>query len=286
MAVLVTGANGGFGKAILPLMRAYYKEPVFCTGRAKTNAGDYFTCDLTDARAVACLIKSVRPRLIFHLAGSFSGQFEIDFQANTLSAKYIFDAILAEGLETRVVIFGSAAEYGAVVASDNPIPETFPCHPVSIYGLTKKYQTEMAIFYAHVKHIDVVVARVFNLAATGLSEKLFYGKAEAMILAYKNGEIKQLEFGNLEGERDYIEVDKAADQLLAVAEHGISGEIYNVGSGVPKKIRSILNDMLKKVGVPEGAVIESSPDVIRKKGFDVPIIYADISKVAKLMSLP
>lgn len=286
MAILVTGANGGFGKMLLPELRSFYKEPVVCTGRAKIDCGDYFTCDLTDARAVADLIKVIRPRLIFHLAGSFDGQFEPDFQVNTLGAKYIFDSILAEALTTRVVVFGSAAEYGAVASSDNPIPETLPCRPVSVYGLTKMFQTDMATYYARTKNIDVVVARVFNLATSGLSQRLFYGRAEAMVLAYKRGDITQLEFGNLDSERDYIELDKATEQLLAIAERGLTGEIYNVGSGIPKSIRSILKDMLNKAGVPEGAVIEFSPEVIKSKGFDVPIIYADISKVSKLMVLP
>lgn len=286
MTILVTGANGGFGKAFLPLLRAYYNEPVLCTGRAETDVGNYFVCDFTDERAVESLIKSTRPRLIFHLASSFAGHFEADFRVNTLGAKFIFDSILSENLATRVVIFGSAAEYGAVAASDNPIPETFPSRPVSIYGLTKAFQTDMATYYARTKNIDVVVARVFNLATSGLSQRLFYGRAEAKILAYKKGEITQLEFGNLDSERDYVELDQVTDQLLAIAERGISGEIYNVGSGIPKKTRSILMDMLKKEGISDSVVAESSSDVIRSKGYDVPVIYADISKVLNLMGLP
>ena len=286
MAILVTGASGGFGKVLFPLLRAYYNEPVVCTGRSRLDRGDYFTCDLTNVRAVDDLLKDIRPRLIFHLAGSFSGQFETDFQVNTLGVKFIFDSILAEGLETRVLVFGSAAEYGAIEVSDNPIPETLPCRPVSVYGLTKAFQTDMAKYYARTKGIDVVVARVFNIAAPGLSQRLFYGRAEAMISAYQKGEITQLEFGNLDNARDYIEIDKAADQLLAIAERGTSGEIYNVGSGIPKKIRSILKDLLKEKGVPEDAVAESIPEIIRGKGFDVQIIYADISKVSKLMVYP
>jgi nucleoside-diphosphate-sugar epimerase len=286
MTILVTGANGGVGKALFPLLRAYYNEQVICTDRAKMDCNDYFACDLNDVRAVASLIKNIGPRLIFHLAGSFTGQFETDFQVNTLSVKFIFDSILAEDLETRVLVFGSAAEYGAIKVSDNPIPETLPCRPVSIYGLTKVFQTDMAKYYARTKGIDVVVARVFNIAAPGLSQRLFYGRAEAMISAYQKGEITQLEFGNLDNARDYIEMDKAADQLLAIAERGISGEVYNVGSGIPKKIRSILKDLLNEKGVPEDAVAESIPEIIRGKGFDVQIIYADISKVSKLMVYP
>jgi nucleoside-diphosphate-sugar epimerase len=286
MSILVTGANGGFGKAFLPLLRKYYNESIISTGIEEVGDCYYVRCDLTDMMAVKSLIKNIRPRLIFHLAGSFANQFETDFQVNTLSAKFIFDSILVEGLATRVVILGSAAEYGAVVESDNPISETFPCCPISIYGLTKAFQTDMATYYARTHNIDVVVARVFNLATPRLSQRLFYGRAEAMILAYKKGEITKLEFGNLDSERDYIELDKATDQLLAIAERGITGNIYNVGSGIPNKIRSILNNMLEKEDIPEDVVVEASPEVTRSKGFDVPIIYADITKISKLMDLP
>ena len=63
-------------------------------------------------------------------------------------------------------------------------------------------------------------------------------------------------------------------------------KIYNVGSGIPKSMRLILKDLLKKADVPESAVVESCPAIINSKGFDVSIIYADISKVSKLMGLP
>ena len=96
MRILVTGANGGLGKSLVPILRAHYNEPVICSGRAATDGGEYFSCDFTDKVGVARLIKTVRPGLIFHLVGSFTGQFERDFQCNTLAAKYIFDSILIE----------------------------------------------------------------------------------------------------------------------------------------------------------------------------------------------
>lgn len=285
MTILVTGAKGGFGKLLIPLLREKYQEPLIGTGRDNTEESDYFHCDITDLSSVENLIARVKPRLIFHLAGSFTGQFENDFRVNTLSAKYLFDCILSEKIKTRVIILGSAAEYGVVQPEDNPIPESFPCNPVSVYGLTKSYQTEMAKFYARTSKIDVVIARVFNLAMSGLSPRLFYGRAELLIRAYKNNEITKMEFGNLSSERDYIGIQEAVTQLLAVAERGTSGEVYNVGSGVPKTIRSILIEELSKEGIASNVIIETSSETIGRKGFDVPMIYADTSKVASLLEI-
>ena len=80
MTVLVTGANGGVGRLLLPLLRTYYNEPVVCTGRAKIDGEDYFICDLTDVRAVASVIKTVRPSLIYHLRVVLSADLSLTFR--------------------------------------------------------------------------------------------------------------------------------------------------------------------------------------------------------------
>lgn len=283
MTILVTGASGGFGSAFVPMLRADTEELVIASGKNESTSSNYMRCDFTDEVAVRELIGYIKPSLIYHLVGSFTGQFEQDFKVNVLSGKYIFDSVLANNLGTRVVLFGSAAEYGAVLASENPLSESHPCCPVSIYGLTKYFQTDMAQFYFRTKLIDVVVARVFNIAAKGLSERLFYGRAEKLIQRYKAGDVKHLEFGCLGSERDYIELDQLKEQLLAVAKYGISGEIYNVGSGIPQKMRTVLDGLLEREGIVNVNVIETSSELIGRKGIDVPVIYADISKVSNLL---
>jgi len=284
MTILVTGASGGFGSVLLPLLRNHYHDTVIGAGRSNKIADNYIRCDFSDSFAINALIKYIRPDVVYHLAGSFTGEFEIDLQINALSAKHIFDSVISEKLKTRVVVIGSAAEYGSVLVEDNPISESFPCRPVSVYGLTKCYQTELAKFYARTLDIDVVIARIFNLAIDGLSTRLFYGRASAMIDAFKNNKISNMEFGNLGGKRDYIKMDEAFIQLLAVAERGEAGEVYNIGSGISKTIYSILSEMLEKEGISDNVIVESSSVSVGRKGFDVPEIYADTSKVMSIIN--
>lgn len=285
MTILVTGGKGAFGKALTPLLREKYKETVIATGRDIAKNDDYVTCDVTDSNAVYSIIQRYKPRLIFHLAGSFTGDFESDFKVNTLSAKHIFDGVLSAKTETRVVLIGSAAEYGAVNPEDNPIPELYPCNPVSVYGLTKHFQTEISKFYARTTKIDLVIARVFNLAIPGLSSRLFWGKVESLIHAYKNKMVSNMEFGNLSSQRDYIGLDDASTQLFAVADCGTTGEIYNIGSGFPRTMRSILLDELCKNGISANVVKETTSDQIGRKEFDVPIIYAQNEKILRLIKV-
>lgn len=281
MTVLVTGAKGGFAKAFVPKLAESVRGDVLSVVRENTQQPNDIQCDLSDRPSVEDLIRNTRPQVIYHLAGSFAGNFETDVLVNAHSSKWIFDEIIKLKLECRVVVFGSAAEYGLVAEGNNPVSETHPLNPISIYGLTKVVQTQISSYYASTQGVDVVVARVFNLAVKGLSQRLFYGRLTSLIESYKHREIERMTFGNLEAIRDYIDIDNATAQILAIANKGIKGEIYNVGSGVPVRMKDLLSRLLKENDIPLDCV-EYAPEN-HKRGIDVPLIYADISKVSALL---
>jgi GDP-4-dehydro-6-deoxy-D-mannose reductase len=280
MTILVTGSNGGLGKSLVPLIQAHYTDDkVVETSRSGDSK---HRCDLKDSSAVHDLIRLVKPQIIFHLAASFTGDFDKDVEVNVRAFQNICESLIKEGLTARVIVFGSAAEYGIVRPNENPISEDHTLMPLSVYGLTKFMQTELAQSYARETEIEVVVARLFNLAIPGLSSRLFYGRAEFLINQFIDGQIDSLDFGNLDSQRDYIGLTDAAEQIFLVADHGISGEVYNVGSGEPTMIRTLLNSMLDHHNLPRDILKEVGSDSVGRKGYDVPIIYADIGKTLLL----
>jgi GDP-4-dehydro-6-deoxy-D-mannose reductase len=281
MTVLVTGARGGFAKAFIPKLAESVRGDVLSVVREKAQQPNDIQCDLSDRTAIEDLIRKTKPQVIYHLAGSFAGNFETDVLVNVHSSKWIFDELISSKLDCRVVVFGSAAEYGLVAEASNPVPETHPLNPVSIYGLTKVMQTQISSFYASTRGVDVVVARVFNLAVQGLSQRLFYGRLISLIDSYKRREIEKMTFGNLEAIRDYIDLDGATAQILAIADKGLKGGVYNVGSGVPVRMRDLLCRLLVENNIPLNC-FECAPES-QKRGADVPVIYADITKVSALV---
>ena len=62
-------------------------------------------------------------------------------------------------------------------------------------------------------------------------------------------------------------------------KNGITGEIYNVGSGRPEKIERILNQILKEEGIPKSFV---KTNYKKNKKYDVKTIFANIKKLQKL----
>jgi nucleoside-diphosphate-sugar epimerase len=277
MSILVTGANGGLGRLLVQWLRQRASEPVWHTDIVDKDDDLYLKCDMRDADAIRALIKQVRPQRIFHFAGCFSNSYDVDYPVNALSARHICETLLIEHSATRLILIGSAAEYGVVQPHENPVREDHILQPVSVYGLTKAFQTHFATYYAQCHAVNVVVARPFTLNAPGLSEKLFIGRVEQQIARMKRGEISVIEVGNMESQRDYIKIGDAISQLLLIADKGSVGEVYHVASGRPVRMRDLLADMLAEAHL-DMSVVREGQSTGGKVGYDIPIIYADMSK--------
>lgn len=281
MRVLVTGAGGGLGRLLCARLAGEASVELLRTDRTNADAPGYVACDITNAGAVAALIGRARPERIYHLAGSALGEFERDRAVNADAARFLCEAVRGLGLRSRIVVIGSAAEYGLVAPAENPVSESRATRPVSVYGLTKAFQTAIATFYASCHDVDVVVARLFNLLAPGLGEHLFVGRAERLIAQFRRGEIATLEFGNLSSARDYVDGEEAVNQLLLIADRGAKGEVYHVASGRPIVMRDLLARLLRQAAIDPG-VVREAPERPSRMGTDVPTIYADISKTRAL----
>lgn len=281
MSILVTGALGALGRPLCAWLEATASEAVERVDLPRQGEGRYRPCDVSRGADVGALLRDIRPSRIFHLAGTMGASFDTDLAVNALAAKNIFDALLEEQLAARVVLIGSAAEYGLVSAGENPIREDRVLRPVSSYGATKAVQTQIASHYANAHGMDIVVARLFNLIAPNLSERLFVGRVQRQIERYHRGEIGEIVLGNLEARRDYIEVETAVRQLQVIADKGCPGQVYHVASGRPVTMRALLQNLLGAAGI-DPAVVRENSDAGGRRGYDVPVIYADMTKTRGL----
>ncbi len=279
---LVTGAEGALGKAILAGLGRGTDWRVFATSRRPSGSGA-LALDVSDRAQVFRVVADTKPDLILHLAATLSDKLDEAVAINVEGARNLCDAVLASQHPSRVLLTGSAAEYGAVQATDNPIPTHHPLKPVSTYGSTKAAQTALGQQYAN-KGVDVVIARIFNLDGPGLSEKLFVGRVQNQIAAIKSGQQTRLRVGPLSAIRDYVSLGAAAEQILTIAEHGTRGSVYHVGSGKGITMRDLLQQYLERNGLDFSLVDEDSGHSTHK-GYDVPAIFADMSGTTALRAL-
>ncbi len=272
MILLITGAKGFAGSHLVKHLKRHSKHSFILNSRED--------CDLSNYSKVEQLLDRSKPDQVYHLAGSLTNDYDIDYQNNVLSTKNLLQAIQKIGVKCRVLLVGSAAEYGYIEEKDNPVSEKHPLNPVSLYGLSKVYQSHLMQFYCHVHQLDIVMARPFNLMGQEISRKLFVGRVYEQIETYQKGEIDKIVLGNLGHKRDYIHVEEAVQSFELIMNRGDTGEIYNVGRGKSIKIMDLLEKMLKEHDLKLD-IIEKTKLPLRDK-IDIVDIYADITKLEKL----
>jgi len=278
ITVLVTGATGALGKAVTEYLNKKDGYKVVTTGRSGNDTD--FKLDITDEVQLAKIIDQVKPGLIIQLAATFTHDFDDAYAVNVQSNRQLLELAQHSNFDLRVLLIGSAAEYGVIEPDENPISEDHGLNPVSVYGLTKVWQTQLAGFYSK-QGVDVVVARVFNLKGRDLSEKLFVGRLQKQIDGVLSGEHSVIELGPLSATRDYISTEDAVRQLLDIAKFGESGHVYHVASGKPVVMRELLKATLREYDL-DLSIVHEADEKSNRSGYDVPVIYADIKRTSQL----
>lgn len=281
MNILVTGSSGFVGRHLLAYLESHTDAHCIGLTRNVTDDDDTIVCDLSDKDQLDNVIKRLQPALIFHTAGSFSNQFETDLENNVVCTKNILDSVAEHSPASRIMLMGSAAEYGEIAQSENPVSEDHALKPISIYGWSKAAQTQLAHLYFKTHGTDVVIARTFNLIGKGMSDKLFVGRIEKQIDAVLSGKAEKITVGNLDAERDYIDIEKACELYYKIAIKGKSGETYNIGSGKAICMRELLKQLLEQSGLDDSIVDENGQGKNTPHS-EVSVIYADIEKITEL----
>jgi len=278
---LIIGSEGFIGKAFI---NYYIKEKnsiedIFTIDIKTVRKKNHFQCDATIFKEISKIIQNIKPDEIYNFSGSFSNIFETDYLNNVVITKNIIDSILLDqNTNCKILINGSAAEYGFIKNDNTNINENYPLNPISFYGLSKAFQTYLAKSYFLRSNVQIYIARPFNIIGYGISSKLFIGR---LLDGIKNNVEKKSKIivGNLNNERDYLDIEDLIKAYKKIMNYGIPGEIYNIGSGTSIKMQDLLNLFLRIFEI-NNSEVEINQNFIKK--FDIPKIVADISKLKNL----
>ena len=279
--LLVLGSEGFIGKKFIEFQKTldFPHKNLFMVDIREIKKENYFKFNASNYENLNKIIQKIVPDEIYNFSGSFSNVFEIDYMNNVMVSKNIFDSLIQnKQTDCKVLINGSAAEYGFIKAHSSPIKEDYPLNPVSFYGLSKVYQTFLAKTYFLRDNINVFVTRPFNIIGYGISNKLFIGRLISEIEQHIKSR-KTISLGNLDSERDYIDIDDLLIAYKLIMERGTPGEVYNIGSGKSIKMLNLLRIFLEFFNI-DFKDVELSKDFVRR--FDVPKIVGNISKLKEL----
>ena len=220
--VLVTGADGALGQAVVSALEATPFPVIIHAGRSDG--------DLTDENACRALVAENTPRAVINAAGRTYGDVAELWAANLLIPVRLADAIAGVGSGTRLVIVGSAAEYGLAAHAGLRLREDAPCRPNSDYGLSKLAAGRAMDAMA----IDHCIARVFNLIDPHAHSRALLPRVKAAIDA---GVPLPPDAGAV---RDWVTVEFVAGALAALATIDHAPAVVNVCSGEGRSAAEIL----------------------------------------------
>jgi len=245
--VLVTGANGFIGRSLAQYLRKEYPsvKVVRTDAAGSLPSRGFYLCNINNGKKLKAILLKWRPQVIFHLAGGRLESLSKMMTANVKTTRTLLDTIRSiEGYSPRVIIPGTAAEYGDISHSRKAIAESCRPRPSTPYGRIKLMQTELGLRYA-LEGMDIVVARIFNIMGAGIPSTLAVGNFVKELVEIENGRNrKAIRTRSLDGRRDFLDIKDVCRALWLVARRGRKGEIYNVCSGRAVSIRDLLGRLL------------------------------------------
>jgi GDP-4-dehydro-6-deoxy-D-mannose reductase len=129
--------------------------------------------------------------------------------------------------------------------------------------------------YFNAQELPVIIMRMFNLLGPGQSPDLACSSFARQIAMAETGGGAEISTGNLDAQRDFVDVRDAVRAFVLAAEKGAPGEIYNVCSGRAVKIRACLDVMISM----SSQQIKVNIDAGRIQSNDVPIQIGNAEKI-------
>ncbi len=204
--------------------------------------------DLTDPHSLSDLWPHM-PDAVIHLAGqTFVPEAFRDpartFDINLLGTLNLLQALKARGFQGSFLYVSSGDVYGQVSENDLPITEQqAPC-PRNPYAVSKISAEFLSLQWGLSEGWPVLVARPFNHIGSGQKDSFVIASAARQIIRIKQGlQAPQLEVGDIDVSRDFLDVGDVVSAYFALLEKGQAGQVYNICSGREQSIRSLIEQL-------------------------------------------
>jgi GDP-4-dehydro-6-deoxy-D-mannose reductase len=233
--------------------------------------------DLRDYPAVRRVLAAVRPERVYHLAARASVAASWRDPERTLVDNIVMQLNLLRALgeldlAPRVLVVGSADEYGLVPPAELPVSEATPLRPLNPYAVSKIAQDYLGAQYHLARGLHVVRVRPFNHLGPRQGPGFVAPDFASQIARIEAGRAEPvIRVGNLSARRDFTDVRDVARAYRLALERGEAGAVYNIGSARSHAIQEILDGLLALS--PARVRVEEDPARIRPS--DTPEIVCD-----------
>ena len=174
-----------------------------------------------------------------------------------------------------MLLVASTAEVYGPSVGDALRTESDEPHPCSPYGESKLGAEVAAREAAQRTGLRVVIARAFPHTGAGQDARFVVPAFARRLWEAKREGVRQVAVGNLEPVRDFLHVDDVVDAYVLLLEHGRSGAVYNVASGVGVSI----GDVFARLSALIDAQVEPVPDPALVRKADIMHLVGDATRL-------
>jgi nucleoside-diphosphate-sugar epimerase len=262
--ILVTGANGFIGKALVSHLNNLGRNVVPLSS-VDGNIADRVT-----------LAKFLKQDIVhvYHLAAkTFVPDSWVNsqafYQTNVIGTVNVLEFCRASNIPLTYV---SAYVYGH--PDSLPIREDSAVRPSNPYAMTKWLAEQVCNFYANTYDLPVTTLRLFNVYGIGQAENFIIPLIISQVL--DGG--KTIIVKDLIPKRDYIYIEDVLAALLATLNKQLGYNVYNVGSGTSLSVQEVINIIQNVAGTEKKIICDN---VIRSN--ELMDVVADISKAENII---
>ncbi len=292
-SVLVTGAAGFGGSHLVEHLLAHGEQvvaldhpqarPVYLD--AIRDRIEYLVCDLADGdtEAVRNALGGREFKDVYHLAGLASvrrsfGELRRTLEVNALATLNLLGALLRQGTPPRLLLVGSAEQYGTGPAGEAGFTEDAAQQPVSPYALSKVWQEALGCFYSRTERWPILMTRTFNHTGPRQGPDFVCSDFARQIARIElRLDEPVLRVGNLAAARDFLDVRDVVSAYRLVLERGAAGSMYNVCSGRAWSISELLRIMLGHAVIR----IKVKVEVTRHRQVDIPVLQGNPGRLVR-----
>ena len=290
MKILITGAAGFVGGHLIEALKDNCKNEISAfvlnekeAGRVNLPKENIYLVDITNVSKVKDTVKEVRPDMVFHLAAQSSVGLSwkhpaLTYSVNITGTVNILEALKEFSPNARILLVGSAEQYGSVAIDEQPIKETQHLVGNNPYSVSKMAQEAAARLFLKDSNLQIIRVRAFNHIGAGQETKFVIPNWCSQAISMEKDLKKDpcLFVGNINVKRDFTDVRDIVRAYILLAENGKSGEIYNVGSGISHSLEDVLK-LIKENSFRKD--ITWKVDESRLRPSDIEELCADVTKL-------
>lgn len=194
--------------------------------------------------------------VVYHLLGGSVPAQSNDDPVGDVTASLLPSLRLIQScreLGVRRIVFASSGGTVYGPTSARPVAETAPTAPITAYGINK-LAVERYLGLSRALHgLDPVVLRISNPYGPFQHRRRPQGVVGTALARAVAGEPIEV-WGDGSVVRDYLHIDDVITALIAAAGYVGPDWIFNVGAGVGRSVRSVIEDVCRVTGTPVSRV--------------------------------